>query len=109
MYGVFSDTLVQQAAELISEHFVKKQCGLARLCCALDLPLSRARTAVAAMRQNCNTKLGRKRVQKKKPFIVTVNLNKRPWMLLIFKLNVELVRKVALTLGYSIMQPNINM
>ena len=54
----------------LSEHCVKKQCGLGGLCfggrLALDLHLFRVRMGVAAMRQDCNyqldtTKLGRKR------------------------------------------------
>ena len=64
------DTLVQLASGL-DGHCVKKQCGLVGLCfgghMALDLRLSRVRTGVAAMRQDCNyyqldtTKLGRKK------------------------------------------------
>ena len=63
-----SDTLVQLASWL-DGRCVKKQCGLVGLCfggsVALDPRLSRVRTGVAAMRQDCNyqldtTKLGRK-------------------------------------------------
>jgi hypothetical protein len=72
VYGVSSDTLVRLTSGL-SEHCVKKQCGLADLCfgrcTALDLCLSRVRTGVAVMGQDCNyqldtTKLGRKRAKK---------------------------------------------
>ena len=72
MYGVSSDTLAWLASGL-SGHCVKKQCGLVGMCfgerTALDLHLSRVRTGVAAMRQNCNcqldnVKLGRKRGKK---------------------------------------------
>ena len=63
------DTLVWLAFGL-SRHCVKKQCGLVGSCfrgrMALDLRLSRVRTGVAAMRQDCNyqldaRKFGRKR------------------------------------------------
>jgi hypothetical protein len=65
-----SNTLVRLASRL-SGHCVKEQCGLAGLCfggrTALDLRLSRVRTGVAAMRQDCNyqleiMKLGTKKV-----------------------------------------------
>ena len=70
LYGVSSDTLVRLASEL-SEQCVKKQCGLAGSCfggrMALDLRLSRVRTGVAAMGQDCNYQLGEiKGVQKNK-------------------------------------------
>ena len=57
----------------LNMHCIKKQCDLAELCfrgcTALDLHLSRVRTGVAAMRQDCNyhldtTKLWRKRGKK---------------------------------------------
>jgi dienelactone hydrolase len=70
VYSVSSDTLVRLASGLAG-HCVKKQCGLVGLCLggrtALDIHLSRVRTGVAAMRQDCNyyqldtTKLGRKK------------------------------------------------
>ena len=70
-WTVFPLTFVRLASGL-SEHCVKKQCGLAELCfrgrMGLDLRLSRVRTGVAAMGQDCNyqldvTKLWRKRVK----------------------------------------------
>ena len=60
-------------ASRIIEQRVKKQCGLAGLCfrgrMALDLRLSRVRTDVAAMGQDCNYQLGRKRGNLKKIII----------------------------------------
>ena len=67
LYGVSSDTLVRLASGL-SKQCVKKQCGLAGSCfgglMGLDLSLSRVRTGVAAMGQDCNYQLGRKRGKK---------------------------------------------
>ena len=69
VYRCSYDTLVRLASGL-SEHCVKKQCGLAGSCvggsAALDLWLSRVRTGVAAMGQDRNyhldiPKLGTKR------------------------------------------------
>ena len=66
LYSVFSIQLVRLASGL-SVQCVKRQCGLAGSCfrgrTALDLRLSRVRTGVAAMGEDCNyqlyiTKLG---------------------------------------------------
>jgi hypothetical protein len=61
LYSVSSDTLVRLASGL-SGQCVKKQCGLAGSCfrgrMALDLHLSRVRTGVAAMGQDCNYQIG---------------------------------------------------
>jgi hypothetical protein len=72
--AVHTDTVVRctvfPPTHWFSGHCVKKQCGLVGLCfgghTALDFRVSRVRTGVAAMRQDCNyqldtTKLGRKR------------------------------------------------
>jgi hypothetical protein len=66
LYSVYSDTLVRLDSGL-SEQCVKKQCGLAGSCLggcmALDLRLSPVRMGVAAMAQDCNYQLGRKRAK----------------------------------------------
>jgi hypothetical protein len=86
---VSSDTLVWLFSGL-SGHCGKKQCGSVGSCfrgrTALDLCLSRVRTRVAKMRQDCNyrldtTKLGRERgkkfvkKEKKKQILIEIPIN----------------------------------
>ena len=70
LHSVSSDTLVQLASGL-SGQCVKMQCDLAGSCfgghMALDFRLSQVRRAVAAMGQDCNYQLGRKKNNHRPP------------------------------------------